>query len=238
MRRFAFLPDFHFRFGQIFHAGALFQNSVKINEVIGGKSYPLKYSPDFFNFGHNRLNAEHLSDIGYAGFRLHYPLNTDDYFDELISFLGASYFRALAEGQKYGISARGLAIDTAASTGEESPLFKEFWLQRPRWHDNSAVIYALLDSPGITGAYKFTVTPGADTVIRVETRLFARKEIGKLGIAPLTSMYLFGENTKNKFDDFRPEVHDSDGLLISNANGEWLWRPLDIKTSAHQRFCR
>lgn len=142
------------------------------------------------------MNTEHLSDIGYAGFRLHYPLNTDDYFDELISFLGASYFRALAEGQKYGLSARGLAIDTAVPTGEEFPVFKEFWLQRPRWHDNSAVIYALLDSPSITGAYKFTVTPGADTVIHVETRLFTRKEIGKLGIAPLTSMYLFGENTK------------------------------------------
>ena len=87
---------------QFFHAGALFQNSVKINEVINGRSYPLTYSPDFFNFGHNRLNTANLSDIGYAGFRLHYPLNTDDYFDELISFLGASYFRALAEGQKYG----------------------------------------------------------------------------------------------------------------------------------------
>ena len=212
---------------QFFHAGALFQNSVKINEVINGRSYPLTYSPDFFNFGHNRLNTANLSDIGYAGFRLHYPLNTDDYFDELISFLGASYFRALAEGQKYGISARGLAIDTAVSTGEEFPIFREFWLQRPRWYDNSAVVYALLDSPSITGAYKFTIIPGADTIVNVEARLFARKDIGKLGVAPLTSMYLFAENTKNKFDDFRPEVHDSDGLLILNANGEWLWRPLD-----------
>ena len=212
---------------QFFHAGGLFQNSVKINEVIGQKSYPLKYSSDFFNFGHNRFTLEHLTDIGYAGFRLHFPLNTDDYFDELISFLGASYFRALGEGQKYGISARGLAIDTAVSTGEEFPFFKEFWLQRPRWYDNTAVIYALLDSPSITGAYKFTVTPGKETIIEVESHLFPRKDINKLGIAPLTSMYLFGENTKNRFDDFRPEVHDSDGLLIANAKGEWLWRPLD-----------
>lgn len=219
---------------QFFHAGALFQNPVKINEIIAGKSYPLTYSPDFFNFGHNQFNPKHFSDIGYAGFRLHYPLNTNDYFDELVSFLGASYFRALGEGHKYGISARGLAIDTAVSTGEEFPVFKEFWLQRPRWHDDTATIYALLDSPSITGAYKFTITPGSDTVIDVEAHLFTRKDIGKLGIAPLTSMYLFGENTKNKFDDFRPEVHDSDGLLVSNANGEWLWRPLD--NSEHLRI--
>ncbi len=216
---------------QFFHIGGLFQNSVKINEIINDnfhdKFYPLAYSPDFFNFGHNRFNSEHLTNIGYAGFRLHYPLNTNDYFDELVSFLGASYFRALGKGHKYGISARGLAINTAIQTGEEFPVFKEFWLQRPRWHNNFAVIYALLDSPSITGAYKFIVTPGTETVIQVEVRLFARKEISKLGIAPLTSMYLFGENTKNKIDDFRPEVHDSDGLLILNANDEWLWRPLD-----------
>ncbi len=212
---------------QFFHAGALFQNSVRINEIIHGKSFPLKYSLTFFDFGRNKFNPKYFTDIGYAGFRLHYPLNTNDYFDELVSFLGASYFRALAEGQKYGLSARGLAIDTAVATGEEFPIFKEFWLKRPRWRDDAATVYALLDSPSVTGAYKFVIRPGHNTVMNVEVRLFVRKDINKLGIAPLTSMYLFGENTKNKFDDFRPEVHDSDGLLILNGNGEWLWRPLD-----------
>lgn len=216
---------------QFFHAGALFQNSVRINEVIHGKTFPLKYSLMFFDFGNNKFNPKYFRDIGYAGFRLHYPLNTGDYFDELVSFLGASYFRALGEGQKYGLSARGLAIDTAVSTGEEFPVFKEFWLQRPRWHDSSATVYALLDSPSVAGAYKFVITPGHNTVMNVTVRLFFRKDVGKLGIAPLTSMYLFGENTKNRFDDFRPEVHDSDGLLILNGNSEWLWRPLDNSKS-------
>ncbi len=218
---------------QFFHAGGLFQNTVRINEIIKGVSYPLRYSPLFFNFGHNKFDLKHFKDIGFAGFRLHYPLNTNDYFDELVSFLGASYFRALGRHHKYGLSARGLAIDTALPTGEEFPVFREFWLQRPRWRSTSAIVYALLDSPSITGAYKFTITPGEDTVITVEMRLFARKDITKLGIAPLTSMYLFGENTKNRFDDFRPEVHDSDGLLVFNANNEWLWRPLD--NSKHLR---
>ena len=212
---------------QFFHLGSLFQISVPINEVIKGKTRPIKYSAAYFDYGKNKINTNELENIGYAGFRLHYPLNTSAYYDELISFLGASYFRALAQHQKYGISARGLAIDTAVQTGEEFPIFREFWIERPTRRAKDVTVYALLDSPSVAGAYKFVITPGAKTVIDVETLLYPRKKINKLGIAPLTSMYLFGENTKNKFDDHRPEVHDSDGLLVQNGAGEWLWRPLD-----------
>jgi periplasmic glucan biosynthesis protein mdoG len=212
---------------QFFHLGSLFQVSVPINEVINGKTRPIKYSSNYFDYGKNKFNTEEFKNIGYAGFRLHTPLNTSSYYDELISFLGASYFRALAQDQKYGISARGLAIDTAVQTGEEFPIFREFWIERPTRRADSATIYALLDSPSIAGAYKFVVTPGKTTVMNVESLLYPRKKINKLGIAPLTSMFLFGENTKNRFDDHRPEVHDSDGLLIQNGAGEWLWRPLD-----------
>lgn len=212
---------------QFFHLGSMFQISVPINEIVNGKVQPIKYSSEFFNYGKNKLDTDALKNVGYAGFRLHYPLNTRQYYDELISFLGASYFRALAVGQKYGISARGLAIDTAVQTGEEFPIFKEFWLKRPKRYDQSIEVYALLDSPSVTGAYVFVITPGMNTTIKVDATLFPRKDINKLGVAPLTSMYLFGENSKNKFDDHRPEVHDSDGLLVWNGSGEWLWRPLD-----------
>ena len=158
---------------------------------------------------------------------MHYPLNSPTYYDELVSFLGASYFRGLGKGQKYGLSARGLAIDTAVQTGEEFPIFREFWLQRPKRGDKSVTVYALLDSPSVVGAYTFIITPGKRTVMDVDAVLIPRKKINKIGIAPLTSMFLFGENTKNRFDDHRPEVHDSDGLLIWNGNSEVLWRPLD-----------
>ena len=207
---------------QFFHLGSLFNVSVPINEVINGRSHPIKYSPQFFDYGSNKLDASQLENIGYAGFRLHSPLNTARYFDELVSFLGASYFRALGKGNKYGLSARGLAIDTAVQTGEEFPVFKEFWLEKPTRKSQSVIVYALLDSPSVAGAYSFAITPGAETVMEVQAKLFPRKEINKLGIAPLTSMFLFGENTKNRFDDHRPEVHDSDGLLVHNNNGEWL----------------
>lgn len=212
---------------QFFHLGSLFLTSVPINEIVNGRIHPLKYSPAYFDYGKNRLNTDELSELGYAGFRLHNPLNTRKYYDELVSFLGASYFRALGKHQKYGLSARGLAIDTAVQTGEEFPIFREFWLVRPKRNDKSVTVYALLDSPSAAGIYTFVITPGENTVMDVDAKIFPRKEINKLGIAPLTSMYLFGENTKNKFDDHRPEVHDSDGLLVLNGNGEWLWRPLD-----------
>lgn len=212
---------------QFFHLGSMFQISVPINEIVGGKVRPIKYSPAFFNYGKNKLDAGHYKNLGYAGFRLHYPLNSRTYYDELISFLGASYFRALGKGQKYGLSARGLAIDTAVQAGEEFPIFKEFWIKKPRRKDSNITVYALLDSPSVAGAYTFVITPGKNTTIEVTAVLYPRKPINKLGVAPLTSMYLFGENSKNKFDDHRPEVHDSDGLLVWNGRDEWLWRPLD-----------
>ncbi|MDD4556610.1 MAG: glucan biosynthesis protein G [Alphaproteobacteria bacterium] len=211
---------------QFFHLGSIFQNSVKINEIINGKSTPIKYSPKFFDYGKNNLN-EIDENLGYAGFRIHTPLNTKKYYDELVSFLGASYFRALGKGQKYGLSARGLAIDTALPTGEEFPVFEEFWLEKPNNKSKSLKVHAFLDSPSVTGIYSFNIFPGTITKMKVEATLFPRKNIAQIGIAPLTSMFLFGENNKHLFDDHRPEVHDSDGLLVHNGKGEWLWRPLD-----------
>ena len=140
-------------------------------------------------------------------------------------FQGASYFRAVGKGQSYGLSARGLAVDTAAPSGEEFPRFVEFWIERPRAGATSLTIYALLDSRRVTGAYRFVLTPGVETTMQVTARLFLREAIGKLGLAPLTSMFTFGENQPGR-DDYRPEVHDSDGLSIQLGDGEWIWRPL------------
>lgn len=219
---------------QFFHLGNIFETSVNINEVLGGVSRPINYSSRFFDYGKNQLPTEEFSHLGYAGFRLHSPLNTSAYFDELVTFLGASYFRGLAKHQKYGLSARGLAVDTAEMTGEEFPIFTEFWIEKPAPHDKFIQIYALLDSKSISGAYSFKITPGTNTIMDITAELFAREDVKKLGIAPLTSMFLFGENNKHDFDDYRPEVHDSDGLLIHNGNDEWLWRPLD--NSIHLRI--
>lgn len=209
-----------------FHPGMYFDQPVKINEVVRKRIREIRYQPEAFDFGGLRPDPRKLAGLGFAGFRVHYPLNTPRYKDEALVFLGASYFRALGRGQAYGLSARALAIDTALAGGEEFPHFREFWIERPAANARELTIYALLDSPRATGAYRFILRPGAETGIEVKARLYLRAEVGKFGLAPLTSMYYFGENQRPDHDDYRPEVHDSDGLAVHAGNGEWIWRPL------------
>jgi glucans biosynthesis protein len=211
---------------QFFHPGWRFIDPVKLNEITTAGVKEISFSPSMFDYGSSGVNADAAKGASFAGFRVHYPVNSPDKKDEVLSFLGASYFRALGKDQTYGLSARGLAIDTALSSGEEFPRFVEFWIQRPKPKATSLTIYGLLDSPRATGAYEFTLKPGVDTTIHVRARLHMRDNVAKLGIAPLTSMFFFGSNQHATHDDYRPEIHDSDGLSIHAANGEWLWRPL------------
>ncbi|MGM0453123.1 MAG: glucan biosynthesis protein [Thermodesulfobacteriota bacterium] len=212
---------------QFFHPGFYYQAPVSIYEVQNGKAREIDFTSDWFHYGQNKFTDKIPEDLGYAGFRIHYPINDADYKDEVAVFLGASYFRALGKNQQYGLSARGLAIDTALDSGEEFPVFKTFWLIRPEPGATELDLYALLDSPSFTGAYAFTIRPGEKTVTSVKCRLFQRKPVKKLGIAPLTSMFFYGENTNIRpTDDFRPEIHDSDGLLMAMTTGEWIWHPL------------
>jgi glucans biosynthesis protein len=215
---------------QFFHRGFAFARQVNINEVnAAGSSRPIVYNPAFFTFG--KLTAMTAKDLpartGFAGFRVHYPLHTPLYKDELAVFLGASYFKVLGRRQGYGLSARGLAVNTATVGGEEFPSFTDFWLVRPLAQQRSLTIYALLDSESVTGAYRFDIHPGSMTQVEITSEIYPRNDIEKVGIAPLTSMFLFGEDHSGRhFDDFRPEVHDSDGLMEETGKGEWLWRPL------------
>lgn len=209
-----------------FHPGWHFREPVKINEITAQGTREIRLDPADFDYGANKLDAKSLNGAGFAGFRVHYPINKTQYKDEVLVFLGASYFRAVGKNQHYGLSARGLAIDTALSSGEEFPRFIEFWLERPAANATELVIYGLLDSPRATGAYRFLIQPGVTTSMDVTSRLYLREGVGKLGLAPLTSMLFFGENQHLPMEDYRPEVHDSDGLSIQNGDGEWIWRPL------------
>lgn len=209
-----------------FHQGRSFDSPVKLHEIAGKTVQEIRFDPKSFNYGANQLDPKDLAGLGFAGFRVHYPINTPKYKDEVMVFLGASYFRAVGKGQLYGLSARGLAVDTALSSGEEFPQFTEFWIERPAANEKELRIYALLNSPRVTGAYRFTLKPGVDTAVNVKAQLHVRENITKLGIAPLTTMYFFGENQRPQIEDYRPEVHDSDGLSIHSGTGEWIWRPL------------
>lgn len=209
-----------------FHRGFLAKDRVSINVIDNGQAAPVTFSHDLFDYGKNAIPEDMPRDLGYAGLRLMYPLNKDQIFDDLTVFQGASYFRALPKDLHYGLSARGLAIDTGLPSQEEFPVFREFWLRKPEPDATEITIYGLLDSESVAGAYRFVIRPGVETVIDVKTRLFFRRSVEKLGIAPLTSMFFHGEDTDRFIDDFRPEVHDSDGLLIETGHGERIWRPL------------
>ncbi|MCP8939705.1 glucan biosynthesis protein G [Alsobacter sp. SYSU M60028] len=211
---------------QMFHPGFLFPQPVTVNVIRDGIAAPVPYSASLFDYGRNKFDRPLPVNLGFAGFRLHYPLNDPKVYDELISFLGASYFRFLGRRQRYGLSARGLAIGVGARETEEFPIFREFWIEQPAPDAERAVIYALLDGASLTGAYQFLVYPEQQTVVDVSMTLFPRRPIPRIGIAPLTSMFYVGENDKRYFDDFRPELHDSDGLLVHAGSGEWIWRPL------------
>ena len=213
---------------QLFHPGFLFRESVRIHVVDEEQVLPIPFDSDFFTYDGP---AAHLAEavapeLGYAGFRVHYPLNDPGIKDEVVVFQGASYFRLVGPGQVYGLSSRGLAVDIARDSDEEFPDFTEFWLVRPAADAATLVFYALLDSPSVTGAYRFELEPGMRTELSVDAQLFARRDIRALGVAPLSSMFLYGGNQAASYDDFRPEVHDSDGLMALTGKGEWIWRPL------------
>lgn len=211
---------------QLFAPGFLYRDLVDINVVENGRTFPLIVSPDSFNVPAPGL-ATVLADLGkYAGMRLHYPLNSEAYADEFLVFQGASYFRGVSRGQLYGLSARGLAIDVAGPKGEEHPIFRHFWVERPSSSQESMVVHALLDSKRVTGAYRFGIYPGAPLRMDIEVTLFPREDIAHVGLAPLTSMFLHGPLDHADRRDYRPAVHDSEGLAIRRGNGERLWRPL------------
>jgi len=211
---------------KFFHRGLFFKSPVHIHEVVKGQAREIAYDPEMFDYGKSGLHPRKLSaDLGFAGFRINFHT---DLSRDVTAFLGASYFRAVGSDWQYGLSARGLAIDCGMDRPEEFPMFTKFWLERPEENVNRLVVYALLDSPSVAGAYRFEMEPGSSFVMDVDAALYPRKTIERLGIAPLTSMFQYGENDRHiaAANDWRPEIHDSDGLSMLRGNSEWIWRPL------------
>ena len=200
--------------------------AVTISTVEDGMARDLVATPAMFQIGPGVPQLGSKVTLPLSGFRIRSQINSKKIWDEFLVFQGASYFRAVAQRLLYGLSARGLAVNTAEPSGEEFPVFTHFWIERESPHADAIVIYALLESDSATGAYKFTVLPGPTTVMDAELTLFPRKDIRVAGIAPLTSMFLFDETNRGRLDDYRPEVHDSDGLMITSKSGEQIFRQL------------
>lgn len=211
---------------QLFHRGFIYERPVRINIVEGGAVRQIAYSRDQFDFGPKGPGGEIEGDIGFSGFRIHAPINVPNFFDEIAVFQGGNSFRAVGKGQVYGMSARTVAVDVATGSAEDVPFFREFWIEKPAPGAGEVTIYGLLDGESLTGACKYTVRPGEATAINVHGQFFVRRDIKKLGLAPLVSMFLYGEEGGRQFDDMRPEIHDSDGMLMQGGAGNWIWRPL------------
>ena len=231
--------DLPFRI-QYKHLGWLFPDAVKLAEVDENATevVPIPFDPANFTYGkvvRETLDPTDLpDDLGYAGFSLHHvPPSEDnggatgDFYNEVLSIQGGSYFRAVGTGQHWGASVRAAAIDTALTdVPEEFPRWTQLWAQDPQSGDTSVTLYGLMEGPSLAGAYRLTVTPGPTLSVDVDAELFMRHGVTKLGLAPITSMFLFGEDTLARFNDYRPEVHDSDGLGIVYADGRQTWRAL------------
>lgn len=209
-----------------FHPGLYFPRPVEVNVVEDGQAQTLEFDLSLFDMTDQFPELPVDETMGYSGLRLRAELERDDIFTEFAVFQGASYFRAIGAGMNYGLSARGLAINTAGAEGEEFPEFTRFWLEAPQPGDATQVLHALLDGESCTGAYTFHIDPGDATRMAVEVTLYPRVNLPHVGFAPLTSMFLFDQTNRAGHDDFRPAVHDSDGLLIHNGAGELLFRPL------------
>ena len=206
--------------------GWLYTAPVDLWIVEGGKARALKADNRLFAVGAGLGKAPDAAPYGFSGFRIHGPLNRADVYDEFVVFQGASYFRAVGRGQYYGLSARGLAINTARPGGEEFPIFRAFWIEKPKAGSPEIVVQALLDSPSTTGAYRFTIQPGTATVVDVEMTLYPRRPLPHVGIAPLTSMFLTGAASQRIRPDVRPAIHNSEGLVVVTGQGERIWRPV------------
>lgn len=212
------------------HIGFIYKHPIEVFVVEDGQTYPIEYDDELFDFGPSEAFRERQLKKGFSGIRLWSAIDSPASLSEFLVFQGASYFRSRGPAQGYGLSARALAVDTAEPQGEEFPLFRSFWLERPALGAESITVHALVDSKRVTGAFQFRITPGPETIVETDATIFTRSEVAVIGLAPLTSMYLFGPVNRHRYDDFRSAVHDSDGLLMWRGNGEWLWRALTNPT--------
>ncbi|SEM16764.1 glucans biosynthesis protein [Pseudoxanthomonas sp. GM95] len=209
---------------QFFHMGLYFKKPVTMHEVADGQAREIKYNAGMFDYGKSGLGKAKLPEsLGFAGFRLNTKADPNRDF---AAFLGASYFRAVGKEGQYGQSARGLAIDTGSGKPEEFPDFVAYYLEKPAKDSDTLVLYGLLDSPSVAGAYRFALTPGEPLVMEIDCALYPRTTIDRMGLGPCTSMYQTGENDRRMAWDWRPEIHDTDGLALHTGSGEWIWRPL------------
>lgn len=212
-----------------FHLGMFFQKAVEMNVVVADKAREIIYDQSYFDMLADSVAKKLPQGAGFAGLRVQEARDgaLDWRKNDWVAFLGADYFRTIGELHQYGLSARAVALDVAvAGKPEEFPDFTKFYIDQAET-DTSLTIYALLEGPSIVGACRFVLSRGKGVIMDIEQSFFLRADIDRFGLSPLTSMYWFSETKKDTGADWRPEVHDSDGLSVWAGSGERFWRPLN-----------
>jgi glucans biosynthesis protein len=206
------------------HPGYTLDKPVRMYEVVNGSAREITFDATLFDYTRAGIRPAAVpANLGFGGFRI---LHHTNWARDCAAFQGASYFRAVDGDLQYGISQRGLAINCGLPEPEEFPDFIAYYLERPARDSSRLTVYGLLDSPSVAGAYRFVIDVGDTTLMDIDSALYPRRQIERIGIAPATSMFLCGKNDRRIDDDWRPEIHDSDGLQICTGAGEWIWRPL------------
>jgi glucans biosynthesis protein len=206
------------------HRGFIYENAIELNIVSQGQAYRLVYDAKLFDLGALHPSPK-IGDMGFSGFRVLVPHDKPD-FTEIASFQGANFFRALAVGQVPGLVSRALAVRLADPKGEDVPVFRTIWIEKPSLITKALVVHAVVDSQTITGAFRFTIRPGEATIIDTECTLFARVAVDNIGLGTMSATHLLGFMDHHKFDDLRPNVSEVCGLQMLTGAGEWLWRPV------------
>jgi glucans biosynthesis protein len=208
---------------EMLHSGSVYQTPVSIYSAEDDLMREQRFLPAQFDYG-TVPPPDGMTQ--YSGFRIHSALNRSDALDPVLQFHAGTLFRSLAKGQNFGLFARGLVLKIGEATGEEFPLFQQFWIERPAIGANALVIHALLDTESVVGLYRFAFRPGDTSLCDIEVTLLPRVDLAHVGLGPLSGSFFFGANDRTGVDDFRPSVHDVQGLQMLSGQNEWIWRPL------------
>jgi periplasmic glucans biosynthesis protein len=206
------------------HLGFTLNKPLRMYEIVDGTAREITFQAALYDYAHAGIPPTSVpTNLGFGGFRIYHHT---DWTRDCAAFQGASYFRAVDGDMQYGMSQRGLAVNCGLPQPEEFPDFVAYYLERPAKESSRLTVYGLLDSPSIAGAYRFVIDVDDTMVMDIDSALYPRRTIERLGIAPATSMFLCAKNDRRVADDWRPEIHDSDGLQLCTGVGEWIWRPL------------
>lgn len=195
--------------------------------VDGATASRLPYDPAKFEFGKVKPPPAG-TQLGFTGFRVLHR-GSDGHLNPVVSLLNASILSAIARDQVWGAIARPMSV-YSAEQGEETPHIRTIWIEKPKPIATELVMHAVVDTPSLAGAVRFTLRAGEATVIDTECTIFARKQVDHLALTPIQATYLSGPIDWPQTGDMRPAAYEAGGVQMLTGAGEWIWRPVSNRS--------